>query len=209
MVFTDEEKELYRAIARGFNTNLMFMRHVTSEFLNTEADKIVQRAKSFDHDKIGKAEALAKEVADTVAARYRAIESKQVNKILRERQKLEQAKLLAEKEQIASEAKIELERYVDTLITSKTLTDSQLKSLKYFKSIYLDGKRDSDVSHLFRGTTRDQRYQWKTRAIKMIAPYVSDTAKKYISERTKIKYAAVAYVVKIANKFDQLIKGKS
>lgn len=131
----------------------------------------------------------AKKVAEDIVAAHKILVEKDVRKDMRAKRKEEAEQAEAERQRIAEIAKIELKELIAKMLQEKDLSNVTKEALKYFKLIYLDDKRDPEVVHLFPGTSRDQRYQWKSRAVRMIAPYASEDARKYIGEKTKRKFA--------------------
>lgn len=126
-----------------------------------------------------------------VPAKLSPEEAKKQRAIQIQQRKDQEKREEEERVRISEIARAELEGMISKVLTeSDSLSLAQREALKYFKYIYVDGKRDPEISYLFPNTSRDQRYQWKTRAIKLIVPRVSEESRKYISERSKTKFAA-------------------
>lgn len=189
-----------KSVLNGFKSVSELWSVSTPELLKSEIKSIISKAveKELDNDAsflLGKNRALE------ILSKFKEIQDKEQRKIDRIYQQKLKAEMLAKKEQIAAEAKIELQNVVSNLMLQENLSVVQKLAIEYFRLVYLENKRDSEIASLFKGSTRDQRYQWKRRAIDIIIPLISETAKKYISERTKRKFAFLEEITKLANIF--------
>lgn len=204
-----EDKKLVvrRAIFDGFDTVGNLTKATTIEHIDSEANNLYSwyiDAKDIDNQQLYQVVfQAAKNKAEEIMMAHQTLvdqESKSERKI---KKKEELEKNNAEKERIAEIAKIELREFIAKLLeeSDKKLSSVSKEALRYFKLIYLDNKTDPAVVHLFPGTSRDQRYKWKERAISMVAPYVSEDARKYIGEKTKRKYASGRLLLKVAHIF--------
>lgn len=170
----------------------------TPELLNTEMTRLVQVAQKSNLDANG-AFFEAQKRALNLLKQFNQIELAEQRRLDKANQKQLRLEQAAERERIAAEAKIELKEIVDQLASQPGLSPASKSALEYFRYIYLENKRDPEIASIFKGTTRDQRYQWKRRSIDMVEPLASPTAKKYISERTKRKFASFDDLVKYAD----------
>lgn len=197
---SDKTLNPVKSVLDGFKSVSELWSVSTPELLKSEIRSIISKAveKELDNDAsflLGKNRALE------LLSKFKEIQDKEQRRVDRINQQKLKAEILAEKEQIASEAKIELQNVVSNLILQDNLSAVQKLAIEYFRLVYLENKRDYEIASLFKGSTRDQRYQWKRRAIDIIVPLVSETAKKYISEKTKRKFAFLNEITKLANIF--------
>lgn len=209
IAFTETDPFLLSAIIAGFSEVPELMRMTTPELISSEAKKILYTLRSISDNKIAaqKAKIIAKERALELLKQHQDAELRDIKIEQKIQQKENKAREAEERVRVAEIARAELKEFCVSL-QNQNLSPSQSEALRYFKYIYLDGKRDPEISYMFPGTTREQRYQWKTRAIKMIAPLVSEDAKKFISERTKIKYAETDVLFKMAGiYFEKCLEG--
>lgn len=204
----EESKDsiIRRAIFNGFDFVGGLTQATTIEHINDESQKLYDWYRS-KVDKYTSYELYqvvfesAKKKAEEIVAAYQIIEDRQLRREqkIKRKEELEQAEI--ERQRIAEVAKLELKDIISKILSEKELSQVSKEALKYFKLIYLDDKRDPEVVHLFPGTSRDQRYKWKERAVSMIAPLASVDARKYISEKTKRKYASADTLLKAAKMF--------
>lgn len=185
-------QQLWKAVTSGFNSIPDLMRFVTPELIESESKKIVEQLDGIPHqDQIQKGQELAQIRAAKIYGFYRDEEMRLQRVEERKQRKEQEEQETQERARIAEVGRQELDQVIAKIMVESdhSLSVAQREALKYFKLIYVENKRDPEISYLFPNTSRDQRYQWKTRAIKMIAPMVSEEAKKYISERSKTKFA--------------------
>lgn len=166
----------------------------TIEHINHEAKKVYEWFinkidKLSSYDLYEAAFRAAKNRAEEIIAAHNILVDQELKSQMKIKRKEDSERDEIERQRISEVAKIELEELINKLLHEKDLSLVTKEALKYFKLIYLDDKRDPEVVHLFPGTSRDQRYQWKARAVRMIAPYASEDARKYIGEKTKRKFA--------------------
>lgn len=203
----DPSSLIQRAILEGFSSAGGLTSATTIEHINSEANKVykayIDKVDKYETDyqlyqQVFKA---AKKIAESILSAYHELEQKQVRKDDRQRKKYEAGQAELERNRISEIAKKELQELIGNLLKDNSLSKTYKEALKYFEFIYIDNKKDPQVVHLFPGTSRDQRYKWKERAVSMIAPMVSEEARKYISEKTKRKYASVNVLCKAAQIF--------
>lgn len=196
-----------RAISDGFDFVEGINEATTPEHLHYEAQKLFRwYADKFDEaattqDVYETVFRAAKGKAEEIAAANQVLVEKEDRKDMRARKREEAERAEIERQRIAGVAKIELGELIAKMLKDQPLSDVTKEALRYFKLIYVDEKRDPDVAHLFPGTKRDQRYQWKSRAVRLIAPHVSEDARRYISEKTKRTFASVEVLFKAAEMF--------
>lgn len=203
----DPSSLVQRAILEGFSSAGGLTSATTIEHINSEANKLYKAY----IDKIDKYETdyqlyqqvfkAAKKIAESILAAHHELEQKQIRKDEKQRKKYEAEQAELERNRISEIAKKELQELINNLLRDDSITKAYKEALKYFKLIYIDNKKDPEVVHLFPGTSRDQRYKWKERAVSMITPMVSEESRKYISEKTKRKYASINVLCKAAQIF--------
>ncbi len=203
-----ENKEiiLRKAIFNAFDSVGNLPQATTIEHINDEGQKIYDLYK----DKLDKYTSYelyqavfqtAKKKAEEIISAHRSLQERQSRREQKIRKKEEAERAEIERQRISEVAKVELKELISKLLDKQELSSVSKEALRYFKSIYLDDKKDPEVVHLFPGTSRDQRYKWKERAVSMIAPLASEDARKYISEKTKRKYASAETLFKAAQMF--------
>lgn len=187
----NQELTIRQAIFDAFDFVGNLNKATTIEHINDEANKIFSwyLANDTSSNLYENVFRTAKKRAEEIVGAYQILEDQKSRAEMRIKKREEREREEQERQRISEVAKIELKELVAKML-EKNLTPVNKEALRYFKLIYLDNKRDPEIVHLFPGTSRDQRYQWKTRAVGMIAPYVSEDARKYIGEKTKRKYAA-------------------
>lgn len=209
------DSTIKRAILDAFGDARELGKATTIEHINDEANLLYKRfielsGKFNDPNELYQKTydgALIK--ANEIINAYQTINIRETKKEEKTRKKQEAEQAALKRQTIAEEAKIELKEVLDKLLDNKSLTQANKSALLYFKSIYLDQKSDAETASLFPGSSRDQRYKWKERAVSMIVPLVSDTAKRYIGEKTKRKYASYDILLKTAHEFMSRCKGKN
>lgn len=192
--------DLFKFVFDGFRSIPELWDASTPELLRTEIRNLTLTAQKNNWDG-QRAFLTGQKRATELYQSFKAIHDREQRKIDRANQKRQEAQLQIEKQVIAEQAKIELEEIVTRLQSQDNLSAATKYALQYFRYVYLEGKRDSEIAVKFKGSTRDQRYQWKKRAIDMIEPLASVTAKKYISERTNRKFASVQEIDRYADIF--------
>lgn len=196
-----------RAISDGFDFVEGLGAATTNEHIYDEAQRLYSHyigrfnESTDNRDVYEEVFRATKQVGENIVAAHKVLVDKDERRDTRARKKEEAIKAEQERQRISEVAKIELSEFVAKMLREKELSNVTKEALKYFKLVYLDNKRDSEVVHLFPGTSRDQRYKWKERAVTMIAPYVSEDARKYISEKTKRKLASSDVLIKAAEIF--------
>lgn len=192
--------DLFKFVFDGFRSIPELWEASTPELLRTEIRNLTLTAQKNNWD--GQRAFLAgQKRATELYQAFKAIHDREQRKIDRANRKKQEAILEAERQAIAEQAKAELEEIVTRLQNQDNLSVATKYSLQYFRYVYLEGKRDSEIAAHFKGSTRDQRYQWKKRAIDLIEPMASVIAKKYISERTNRKFASVQEIDRYADIF--------
>lgn len=203
----DKSSIIRRAIFDAFDFVGGLNEATTIEHINHEAKKVYEWFinkidKLSSYDLYEAAFRAAKKRAEDITAAHKILVDQDLRSQMKVKRKEDAERDEIDKQRISEVAKIELKELIDKLLHEKEFSLVTKEALKYFKLIYLDDKRDADIVHLFPGTSRDQRYQWKTRAVKMIAPYASEDARKYIGEKTKRKFAyAPSILFKAAQMF--------
>lgn len=184
-----------KAISDGFDFVEGLNDATTAEHLYSEAQKLfIQYINKFDEttnvkDVYETVFRTAKKIAEEIVTANQVLVQEDDRKDMRAKKREETEQAEIERQRVAGVAKIELRELISKMLEEKELSDVTKNALRYFRLIYLDDKRDPEVVHLFPGTSRDQRYQWKARAVRMIAPHASGDARKYIGEKTKRKFA--------------------
>lgn len=198
---------IQRAILEGFDSVGELTSATTLEHINDEANKLykiyIGKTLKYETDyqlyeQVFKA---AKSRAESIVAAHFELEQKQLRKDERIRNKHKAEQVELERSRISEIARKELQELVSKFFHDENLSSVSREALKYFKLVYVDNKRDPEIVHLFPGTSRDQRYKWKERAVSMIAPLASEESRKYISEKTKRKYSSASVLYKIAQIF--------
>lgn len=202
----DKEITIRRAIFDAFDYVGGLSQATTIEHINDEGQKLYnwyrdKINKYTSHDLYQAVFQAAKKRAEEIVLAHKELQDRQLRREQKIRKKEEAEKAEIEKQRISEVAKIELKELVAKILNEQELSPAAKEALKYFKLIYLDNKKDSETVHLFPGTSRDQRYKWKERAVSMIAPLASEDARKYISEKTKRKYASAETLFKAAQIF--------
>lgn len=197
-----------RAISDGFDFVEGIGKATTKEHLYDEAQRLFAWYINKFNETVTSQEVYetvfmaAKKVAEEILTAHKNLVEQEDRRDMRAKKKEEAAQAEIERQRISEVSKIELKELIAKLLTEKEFSKVGKEALKYFKLIYLDGKSDPEVVHLFPGTSRDQRYQWKSRAVGIIAPYASEDARRYISEKTKRKFAfAPDVILKAAQTF--------
>lgn len=92
----------------------------------------------------------------------------------------------------AERARVEAERYESAVLEFKTLraqlsltaTPLQLKQLAMVQLTVFERKRDPEAAMIFPGT-REARYQWKRRGLKLLWPHASENLRTALSRGAK------------------------
>ena len=201
------ESVIKRAIFDAFNYVGNLTEATTLEHIQDESNKLFlwykEKSNRYNsiHELYEDVFRSAKKVADSISSAHQILVEKETRKDMRAKKREEDEKSEIERHRISEVSKIELKELIAKILAEQPLSEVAKEALRYFKLIYLDDKKDPEVVHLFPGTSRDQRYQWKSRAVRLIAPYASEDARKYISEKTKRKYASTNILLKAAEMF--------
>lgn len=196
-----------RAISDGLDFVEGISQATTPEHLHYEAQKLFRwYVDKFDEaanpqDVYETVFRAAKNKAEEIVAANQVLVDKEDRRDMRARKREEAEIAERERQRIAGVARIELGEMVAKMLKEQPLSHVTKEALRYFKLVYLDGKRDPEVAHLFPKTTRDQRYKWKERAVSLIAPHASEDARKYISEKTKRSFASAEVLLEAAQMF--------
>jgi len=86
-------------------------------------------------------------------------------------------------ETLAAAQKSELREIIEELMDQNPKMATK-NALSYVWYKYGRGMGDVEISGLMPGTTRDQRYQWRLRAVKLITPMASDSLRAMLSRHT-------------------------
>jgi hypothetical protein len=78
----------------------------------------------------------------------------------------------------AEECAKELRGIIATLVEGTT--DIQFCHLDVVVRAYADGAKDEDIAKQYPKTTRDQRYQWKTRGLRRVLPLASEKLRAFM-----------------------------
>lgn len=200
VMVTTQPVDFFKFVFDGFRSIPELWDMSTPELLRTEVRNLTLTAQKSNWD--GQRAFLAgQKRATELYQAFKAIQDREQRKIDRADQKKREALIETERQVIAEQAKVELEEIVTRLQAQDNLSAATKYALQYFRYVYLEGKRDLEIAGHFKGSTRDQRYQWKKRAIDLIEPLASVIAKKYISERTNRKFASVQEIDRYADIF--------